>query len=361
MYRTCIFCSADLGGNQALEAFPVGRSVAFDAARGRLWAICGRCCRWNLAPLEERWEAVEAAERGFRGSRLRVQSENIGLCRLPDGTRLVRVGDALAGELAAWRYGGELKRRRRRSLLGRSAAGVVRASLWAGALAFAPGLLHVDRLGIAGWNAYRGRRPIHRVAAPGGEGTLPVQLRQALRARLELSGAEIELHLPEIPARRWAAAVPPLVIRGREAQGVMGRVMVAINARGARAVEVQDALGTLQAAGSAREFLVGAAGGRRMLHGGVHHDVDAHGFATVHAATGYSFRVKPPMTPDPPVALALEMAIHEETERRALEGDLAGLEEMWRQAEQIAAIADALPGAASPSSPAPGIRSLAGG
>src|SRR5687768_17906194 len=114
MYRSCIFCSADLGANQALEAFPVGRSVAFDAARGRLWAVCGRCARWNLAPLEERWEAIEAAERLFRDTRLRTQSENIGIAKLADGTRLIRVGEALSGELAAWRYGGRLVDRHRR-------------------------------------------------------------------------------------------------------------------------------------------------------------------------------------------------------------------------------------------------------
>ena len=40
--------------------------------------------------------------------------------------------------------------------------------------------------------------------------------------------------------------------------------------------------------------------------------------------------------------LALEMAAHEETERRALEGELEDLEAAWREADEIAAIADAL-------------------
>jgi hypothetical protein len=40
--------------------------------------------------------------------------------------------------------------------------------------------------------------------------------------------------------------------------------------------------------------------------------------------------------------LALEMALHEDTERAALEGDLAALERAWEEAEQIAAIADNL-------------------
>jgi hypothetical protein len=40
--------------------------------------------------------------------------------------------------------------------------------------------------------------------------------------------------------------------------------------------------------------------------------------------------------------LALEMAAHEDIERRAMEGELAALEAAWAEAEEIAAIADNL-------------------
>ncbi|HEY5063163.1 MAG TPA: hypothetical protein VII52_16605, partial [Gemmatimonadaceae bacterium] len=40
--------------------------------------------------------------------------------------------------------------------------------------------------------------------------------------------------------------------------------------------------------------------------------------------------------------LALEMALHEESERRALDGELAELERAWREAEEIAGISDDL-------------------
>ncbi len=40
--------------------------------------------------------------------------------------------------------------------------------------------------------------------------------------------------------------------------------------------------------------------------------------------------------------LSLEMASQEESERRALEGELAELEAAWRRAEEIAVIADDL-------------------
>jgi len=63
MYATCLFCHSGLGKNEVVEEFPVGRRLAFDAANGRLWVVCGACGRWNLSPLEERWEAIETCER----------------------------------------------------------------------------------------------------------------------------------------------------------------------------------------------------------------------------------------------------------------------------------------------------------
>ena len=43
-----------------------------------------------------------------------------------------------------------------------------------------------------------------------------------------------------------------------------------------------------------------------------------------------------------PTKLALEMALHEEQERRAFEGELWRLERAWEEAEEIAAISDSL-------------------
>jgi hypothetical protein len=43
-----------------------------------------------------------------------------------------------------------------------------------------------------------------------------------------------------------------------------------------------------------------------------------------------------------PTQLALELALHEEQERRALEGELWRLERAWRAAEEIAGITDNL-------------------
>ena len=95
MYATCLFCNRPLGSNESIEHFPVGRRLAFDSTKGRLWAVCPACERWNLTPLEERWEAIEDAERLYRSTRLRAATDQIGLARLRDGTELVRIGEPL--------------------------------------------------------------------------------------------------------------------------------------------------------------------------------------------------------------------------------------------------------------------------
>src|SRR5215472_7518769 len=116
MYSTCLFCHSHLGANEVVEQFPVGRRLAFDPARGRLWVVCRKCERWNLSPIEERWEAIEECERLFRGTRLRVSTDNIGLARAADGLELVRIGSPQRPEMAAWRYGDQFGRRRLRHI-----------------------------------------------------------------------------------------------------------------------------------------------------------------------------------------------------------------------------------------------------
>jgi hypothetical protein len=114
VFSSCLFCNGPLGGNDVIEAFPVGRRLAFDAKKGRLWVVCARCSRWNLSPLDERWDAIDQCERAYRSTTLRVSTGNIGLARLGDGLELVRIGLPLRPEFAAWRYGARFNRRRRR-------------------------------------------------------------------------------------------------------------------------------------------------------------------------------------------------------------------------------------------------------
>src|SRR5213075_3057700 len=78
----------------------------------------------------------------FRASPLRVTTDQIGLARLRDGTELVRIGEPLRPEFAAWRYGQRFVQRRMRSQLAAGGAAIVAGAgalaFGAGALAFAP-------------------------------------------------------------------------------------------------------------------------------------------------------------------------------------------------------------------------------
>ena len=94
---------------------PVGRRLAFDPERGRLWVVCPGCSEWNLTALDERWEAVELCERLYAEANVRASTDHVGVART-SGLQLIRVGVAAhRDELANWRYGSRLRARRRRA------------------------------------------------------------------------------------------------------------------------------------------------------------------------------------------------------------------------------------------------------
>lgn len=376
MYRTCIFCAANLGANESVEEFPVGRALAFDAWKGRLWAVCPKCTRWNLAPIDERWEAVESAEKQFADARLRVQSENIGLARLRDGTRLIRVGDALPREFAAWRYGDELVRRRKRAFLwggiGLAGAAVAGTGVvaFAGLAAAAPAIhlvLNGGQLLHAAWLVRNQSAVVHRVPAErsGTGAELVVRIADVRFARVVpgAPGSEIALRFPDTrpPTRveqggvvRWVPP-PPIRLQGVDAERVLARTLVRVNRSGAPLREVDQALNRLTEGATREAFLRqlasreqglfsqwgGANSGRIPdVRGGMRRLVGTFRGERIGAA---AMPLPPPQLPQAD-RLALEMALHEESERQALEGELAALEAAWREAEEIARIADALPG-----------------
>jgi flagellar biosynthesis regulator FlaF len=106
-------------------------------------------------------------------------------------------------------------------------------------------------------------------------------------------------------------------LTGEQAERAVGYVLPAINWAGAERREVQEAVELIEQTRKAPVEFV--------------HDVARR--------AGIARRLQ-----DMPSAarLALEMASHEESERRAMEGELALLEAAWRQAEEIAKIADNL-------------------
>lgn len=329
MYSTCTFCRAPLGANEMLEAFPVGRRLAFDAAKGRLWVVCASCRQWNLSPFDERWEAIESAERLYRDTKLRAATGQIGLARLRDGTELIRIGEPLRPEFAAWRYGERFTVRWRRytALSVLFGGGALLVSPLAG-LGFS--IMPYYGLGMLK-RAIDRRRVIARTTDE--RGGIAFTLADARQARIFAAPEEPSGWALRLPGLRLPTAVgrflprghdfaPRVTLRGEAALDVVRRIIPHVNASGARRRTVQEAVNVLETTGAVQDTFLHAA---RIV------GRDASGDPTrdLHALP-------------PAVRLALEMATHEEVERRALEGEMAALEAAWREAEEIAAIADGL-------------------
>jgi len=319
VYRTCIYCKKGLGSNEVVEEFPVGRRLAFDAAKGRLWVVCRRCERWNLTPLEERWEAVETCEKLFRGTQVRVSSENIGLAKHAEGLELVRIGKPLRPEFAAWRYGDQFGKRRRRSIVLGTAAGI--ATLGGLALGGAiGGLIGVGGVaGIGSWiSNWRQLGP--SAVFRSDDGRLRWMNRASInRARLAPAADGSDFSV-EAKARGFLRGSEQR-FDGENAVRVLHAILPRINAGGGATKTVQSAVSKIEAAGQPDRFV------RRLAH--------RQQYRYSPAGVQMSSLLKP-------TRLALEMALHEEQERRALEGELWMLERAWREAEEIAAISDNL-------------------
>jgi hypothetical protein len=304
VYSTCIHCQAALGSNEAIEAFTTGRRLAFDAAKGRLWVICPKCRRWNLTPLEERWEAVEECERLFRGSRLRVSTDNIGLAKLREGTELIRIGAPQRPEMAAWRYAGDMRRRWLRYGLPLTVVGGTVGSLGMlasfGLTAQVAGIVGVA--GVAGLYSRMGQSV--RTVLPNGR---VVTLNAKRAAGIQICPVD----------RGWGIAGPEIgePVAGPRAAYTLRSALTSTNFRGGTREDVDNAVNLLAEVGDAGRFITRVA---RVSARNAINPLPTH------------------------IAIALEMALHEDVERRALEGELAELRQDWVLADEIAEIADNL-------------------
>jgi len=337
MYSTCLICNESLGGNDAVEHFPIGRRLAFDAKKGRLWVVCHHCGRWNLSPLEERWEAIEECERSFRGTLVRVSTDNVGLARMGDGTELIRIGSPLRPEFAAWRYGQNFGKRRRQThviagagLAAAAIAGAVLGPALAPALATGaisivavPGLTTVmgvvPMIGVLAARDYvQHDRVVARLTHD--RRVLTVRAKHLGAAQLRTSrGGNTRLAVQHETG--WAE------FEGTSAIQATGVLISGANRFGAPNARVNDAVRQIELAGDAHGFLNAAATRTSWRSGRLLSLVN-------------SYRGLGAMRLSGTERLALEMAVHEEHERRALEGELALLEAAWRDAEEIAQIAD---------------------
>ncbi|MEP6781240.1 MAG: hypothetical protein ABJC26_15190 [Gemmatimonadaceae bacterium] len=329
MYSTCLFCHSALGSNDVVEEFQVGRRLAFDAERGRLWVVCKKCHNWNLSPIEHRWEAVEACERIFRNTRIRVSTENIGLATLGEGLDLVRVGKPLLPEFAAWRYGSRIKQRRFRAAGITIATGAAAAiGMVTGTIVLAAGVAAVGAVVVpaafmgAGWidEKFTHERVLTRVRAEDGK-THSLKLRHFARLEVAMTKNEAGWKF------RVAHESGMLELEGSEATRVAGQILAHINRAGGTPAQVHDAAQRITALGDAERY--------------IRHTSEVREIRRYSRSIFWNDEVGV-LGLTQTERLALEIAVHEDAERQLIRGELSALESAWRDAEEIAAISDSL-------------------
>jgi hypothetical protein len=296
--------------------------VAYDAGKGRLWAVCKECKRWSLAPIEERWEALEELEKVVRDkATLLSQTDNIALLRWGP-LEIVRVGRANLREQAWWRYGAELANRRK-SYKTLTTAGAIGAgaAIWGGlatgGMTFVAAWILWDKLPdkipeAARWfrfgsDAWRGRQRCPNC------GKVFRRVPYRRRGNLFLlqddptTPAAVSYRCPDCGEFREGG----LQLRGRDAERTLRRVLAYHHFDGASERTVSSATRLIQEAGSSEDLTrILLKDGKRLGDLG---------------RTG---------------GIALEIAANENAEQRLLELELAELESHWRTEEELAAIID---------------------
>ena len=151
MFRSCAFCNAAFDGDGGPSGLGVGRRIAFDEWKGRLWVVCPRCSRWNLTPFDDRLERIEGVARAASQGRIAASTDQVSLIRW-ERYDFVRVGKPPRVELATWRYGERLRNRQRERM-----KVVVPLTVAAIGLGIAANVAAGGGFGMVVWN-------IHRVA-----------------------------------------------------------------------------------------------------------------------------------------------------------------------------------------------------
>jgi hypothetical protein len=237
--------------------------------------------------------------------------------------------------MAAWRYSNRFKGRRRRAI----AATAARYGIVAGIFALNPIQLlslPLQLVASSGTRRHRsgisdfGKRIVARLETV--EGTKPIVTRAAAQEALLLPPNSsdswgLRISTPDgftSSWRVWHGGFPAeyWVIRGEAALELAGKILPAVNFDGGGDSDVRDAVTLL---GKQTDPHVAFARAAAIANRANWEDFESRGLLAALPA---------------PQRLALEMISHEDTERRALEGELYLLEDAWREAEEIAAISD---------------------
>ncbi|MDX2183655.1 MAG: hypothetical protein SFW08_06720 [Gemmatimonadaceae bacterium] len=340
MYAACIWCNQALGRNETIEQFPVGRRLAFDQAAGRLWVVCPNCERWNLSPLEERWEAIEACEKLYRDTRKRVSTDNIGLARVGEGVDLVRIGKPMLPEFAGWRYGDQFGRRYRKAMMIGAAMVAGTGLAIAGQIALGIGGVGLLNLGSL-YEGYRNKKTVNRLTRPNGS-KIDLSALNAGKTRVQVEGdgltlavrgtgdewANVSAEVDVIDALRRDGASRRRInsamelkqwhlLEGEEARQALSAILPIVNRDGASKSVVESSVRLVE---------------RRL--------VADYPFPL--RLTKATEQHTPLREMEPNRRLAAEIMLHEAEERRWLEGELRDLEARWKEADEIAGIADSL-------------------
>lgn len=307
MYTSCAFCNGKFSGDGGQSGLGVGRRLAFDEWRGRLWVICTSCSRWNLAPIDGRLERIESVARAAAGGMVAASTEQVSLIR-SGPYDYVRVGKPPRIEYATWRYGERIKARRREQL-----KYIVPLSVGAVGAAIAINVAAGGSVGVFVWqipqlakNLYTrivGSRPVPLLETPVCAhcgNVMTVRARDLQHARLT-SDAHSRIALLLICRKCKGEGAQ---LEGPDAQLALRRGLTYQNlARGGR-----------QRAAEAARIVESAGGPDRLVDGMARQSLLLR---TLRSDRG----------------LALEMAVDEQVE-------VEELERQWRMAEETAAIAD---------------------
>jgi len=291
----------------------VGRRLAFDSGKGRLWAVCSKCGRWNLTPIEERWEAIEECERQYRSTIKRASTDEIGIARLSEGTDLIRIGEPLRPEFAAWRYGRRFRRRRQIMFAAHAISWGTMIGLYATVgsfVFFVPAATLVTTLLSRKSEIERSRRFIVKQAKDNFGRKLN---------RYETLGVDL-IASSESPGwgLRFGLDRKYIEYHGREVLRLARLAAPSVNSEGASQRVIDVAVAEIESVGSPDKYF------ERLVRFPVEKGwryTDLRGYPAE-------------------MRLAFEMAAHEEAERAAMETDLTQLEADWREAEEVASIAD---------------------
>jgi hypothetical protein len=307
MFRSCAFCNAAFDGDGGPSGLGVGRRLAFDEWKGRLWVVCPRCSRWNLTPFDDRLERIEALAHAASQGRIAASTDQVALIRW-ERYDFVRVGKPPRVELATWRYGERLRNRQRERL-----KVVVPLTIAAIGLGVAANVAAGGGFGVVVWN-------IHRIADY-------MYLRMVGGRKVGLVEPPICAHCGTTMALRARHVQHARVVPDSHADLAVVLSCPKCHAEGAQ-LTGNDAIQVLR---QGLTYLNLSRGGRRKAEDAAR-EVDQVG-GPDQLVRDVARRELTLRALRPERGLALEMAVDERAE-------VLELERQWREAEEIADIAD---------------------